>query len=208
MATKKYYLDKRTLKTPTADGSLANLQNVLDLESYIASVSVPYVLPQTIAVDTITEDTLNHGVAFPDTVKLDIVTEFLPGNGVTIENVNLQDGGLSNTTGTFYVPFYAAAAQNNITAGTGGAIAVTNYLTTINTDAGGDAFTLANGTQKGQLKKIQLVVDGGGDAVITPATPLVFGYTTITMNDASDFVILQWSGSAWFCIENSGATLA
>jgi hypothetical protein len=186
MAIKSYYLDKRTLVS--GEPSYQKYDNNLNLKEYISEVSVPYTLPNTIEVDTIDEATAN--------------------TGVTIESVNLQDGGLSNTDGTFYVPFYPAVAQNNITAGTGGAIIVTNYLTTINTDAGGDAFTLANGIQRGQLKKIQLVVDGGGDAVITPATPMVFGYTTITMNDAGDFVILQWSGSAWFCIENSGATLA
>ena len=69
-------------------------------------------------------------------------------------------GGITN--GTQIAAFYPQIAQDNITAGTGGAIAVTNYLTTINTDAGGDAFTLANGTVKGQMKKILLVVDGGG----------------------------------------------
>jgi len=142
------------------------------------------------------------------TLTVDTISEHTADAGVTVESVKIENGGLSNTAETAFAGFFFTAAQNNITAGTGGAISVANYLTTINTDAGGDAFTLANGIQRGQLKKIQLVVDGGGDAVITPATPMVFGYTTITMNDAGDFVILQWSGSAWFCIENSGATLA
>lgn len=188
MAIKTYHLDKRTLKTPSGGIELAQLENTLNLKEYISTVSVPYVLPGA--------------------VELGSITEVITDAGVTVEGVNFQDGGASNLAGTFYVPFYAAAAQNNITAGTGGAIAVSNYVTTINTDAGGDAFTLADGTQRGQLKKILLVIDGGGDAVITVATPMVYGYTTITMNDAADFVILQWSGSAWFCIENSGATLA
>ncbi len=102
--------------------------------------------------------------------------------------------------------FIPATAQNNIAAGTGGAIIVTNYLTTINTDAGGDAFTLADGTVVGQMKKILLVVDGGGDATITPAN--LAGGTTITMNDAADYVILQWNGTDWVVIENSGTTIA
>ncbi len=99
--------------------------------------------------------------------------------------------------------FIPSAAQNNITAGTGGAIAITNYLTTINTDAGGDDFTLANSSTPGQLKKILLVADGGGNATIT-----LTGYTSIVMNDAADYVILQWTGTAWIAIENSGATLS
>ncbi len=96
--------------------------------------------------------------------------------------------------------------QNNIAAGAGGAIPVTNYLTTINTDAGGDAFTLANGTKVGQLKKILLVIDGGGNGVVTPAN-LAAG-TTITFDDATDYVVLVWGGAEWFVVENSGVTVA
>ncbi len=102
---------------------------------------------------------------------------------------------------------YPSGAQNNITAGTGGAISVANYLTTINTDAGGDTFTLVDGTQVGQMKKVLLVVDGGGDGVVTPATPFAGG-TTATFNDAGDYVILQWDGSEWIVLENSGTTIA
>jgi hypothetical protein len=38
MAVKTYYLDKRVTKTPTIDGSLANLQNVLNLKTYTESI--------------------------------------------------------------------------------------------------------------------------------------------------------------------------
>jgi hypothetical protein len=99
-----------------------------------------------------------------------------------------------------------AAAQNDIAAGTGGAISVVNYFTTINSDAGGDAFTLADGTQIGQLKKIRLVDDGGGDAVVTPAN--LAGGTTITFDDAADEVELIWNGTDWVVIYNVGATVA
>lgn len=94
---------------------------------------------------------------------------------------------------------------NNITAGTGGAISVATLTTTINTDAGGDAFTLADGTA-GQVKIITLIVDGGGDGVVTPATAL--GYTTITFGDAADSVILVFTASGWVVVSNVGATLA
>lgn len=112
---------------------------------------------------------------------------------------NLEEGLSANS---MVVGFFPEAAQNNITAGTGGAISITNYLTTINTDAGGDAFTLADGDQVGQQKKIRLVADGGGDATIT-----LTGYTSIVMNDAGDFVVLMWNGSAWKALENSGCTI-
>lgn len=100
----------------------------------------------------------------------------------------------------------AAQPSNNIIAGTGGAIPVTNYLTTVGTDAGGDAFTLADGTTVGQQKSIKMVVDGGGDAVITPAN--LAGGTTITMQDSGDYVLLVWSGTEWVVVDNGGAIIA
>lgn len=103
--------------------------------------------------------------------------------------------------------FYPQVAQSDIAAGTGGAIPVTNYLTTINTDAGGDAFTLANGVIIGQMKKILLVVDGGGNGVVTPATAFAGG-AAATFNDAGDYLILQWNGTAWVVLENSGVSIA
>jgi hypothetical protein len=140
-------------------------------------------------------------------ISTNIVSESTVNSGVTVDGVLLKDGGVSNSGVTMIAAFYPQVAQNDIAAGTGGAIAVTNYLTTINTDADGDTFTLANGTQIGQMKKIQLVVDGGGDGVVTPATALAGG-TTITFNDATDFIILQWSGAAWVVQENSGTIIA
>src|SRR5690242_3214924 len=95
-------------------------------------------------------------------------------------------------TGAYPVSVYKDASQSNITAGTGGAIPITNYLTTINTDAGGDAFTLASGDKEGQMKKIQLVVDGGGDGVVTGLFATASNGTTLTFNDAGDIVILRW----------------
>jgi len=61
-----------------------------------------------------------------------------------------------------------------------------------------NAATLADGVVKGQLKKIQLIVDGG-DGTLTP-TNLASG-TTITFADAGDFVLLIWNGTDWVAIE-------
>ena len=109
-------------------------------------------------------------------------------------------------TGLGYVPIIPSYNPQNIPAGTGGAISILAYFTTINTDAGGDAFTLDNGTVIGQLKKIYLLADGGGDAVITPAS--LSGGLTITMNDPGDYVVLVWDGVYWSVIENIGSTIA
>lgn len=113
---------------------------------------------------------------------------------------------LSSGDGAQIVGYFPQAAQDDIAAGTGGAISIANYFTTINTDAGGDAFTLANGTVIGQRKRILLVVDGGGNAVVTPAN-LAAG-TTITFDDAADDVELQWNGADWVVIANIGALVA
>lgn len=130
----------------------------------------------------------------------------MPGNGLDITQHIVDTMTDKKEFSTMLLGFYPLVASNNITAGTGGAISVANYFTTINTDAGGDAFTLADGVQIGQLKLIRLVADGGGDAVITPTS--LSGGTTITMNDAADEVELIWDGADWIVIKNLGATVA
>lgn len=156
-----------------------------------------------------TGDTINDGAA-------NAAIRIVPGATITFvaisatnwetDSETVQTTGVSNPAGTLVAGFYPLAAQNDIAAGTGGAIGLTTFLTTINTDAGGDAFTLANSTQVGQRKKIRLVVDGGGDGVVTPTS--LSGGTTITFNDANDYVELIWNGSAWVVLENSGTTIA
>lgn len=155
--------------------------------------------------------------ALPLAITVDQIDEATLDAGVTIEGILLEDGVISNGDLTIssaggvildgqIASFYPQAAQNDIAAGAGGAISVANYFTTINTDAGGDAFTLADGTVVGQMKRIRLVVDGGGDGVVTPAN--LSGATTITFNDAGDDVELQWNGTDWVVLVNLGATIA
>lgn len=96
--------------------------------------------------------------------------------------------------------------SDDIAAGVGGAISVATPTTTINTDADGDAFSLANGVD-GQLKTIILVADGGGDAVITPTT-LANG-TTITLDTAGDSVVLQYNPVVgWVVVGGEGYAVA
>lgn len=76
------------------------------------------------------------------------------------------------------------------------AISNTVYFTDMTT-TGADAFTLADADVKGQLKKIQMIVDGG-DGTLTPAN--LNGGTTITFADAGDVAELMWSGSDWVAI--------
>lgn len=74
-----------------------------------------------------------------------------------------------------------------------GAIGNTQYYTawtTTSTDAG----TLADADVVGQLKKIQMIVDGG-DGTLTPTT--LVGGTRITFADAGDTAELMWTNSGW-----------
>lgn len=183
MAVIQYYLDKRVLKA-NKDSTLG-IKNLLDLNAFILSV---------------VEDSTSEFTS----INVDALVEKTAAHGVDVDGALIKDGGI--TANSMIAGFYPSVATNNITAGTGGAILVTNYFTTINTDAGGDAFTLANGTQIGQLKLIRLVADGGGNGVVTPTS--LSGGTTITFDDAADEVELIWNGTAWVVIKNLGATVA
>lgn len=88
-----------------------------------------------------------------------------------------------------------AAAQQAVSGA--GAINVTSYYTAWTT-TGANAGTLANGLFAGQLKKIQLIVDGG-DGTLTPVS--LAGGTTITFADVGDYVLLLWNGNSWVPVE-------
>lgn len=72
-------------------------------------------------------------------------------------------------------------------------IPITAPLCLKTTGADAEALTLADGTFVGQRLTIQLVVDGGGDGTLTPATSTSFG--TIVFADAGDVATLEWRGS-------------
>jgi len=123
----------------------------------------------------------------------------LTGGGRLVVTSSSTTGGFGIDTTTGLVPVIIAGTTDNITAGTGGAISVANYCTTINTDAGGDAFTLADGVVPGQLKKIVMIVDGGGDGVVT--SKFTGAATTLTFSDAGEYAILMWDGTDWIALE-------
>lgn len=97
--------------------------------------------------------------------------------------------------GSTVVPLIPIAAAQALSGA--GAINITTYRTNWTTTAA-DAGTLANGAQKGQLKRIQMIVDGG-DGTLTPTS--LSGGTTITFADAGDYAVLCWNGTAWVAIE-------
>lgn len=119
---------------------------------------------------------------------------------VLTTGVELVDATLGiSGEGSTIVPCYPAAAQQALSGA--GAVTITERYTAWTT-TGADAGTMADGAQKGQVKKVQLIVDGG-DGTLTPAT--LTGGTTVTFADAGDFAEFMWDGSSWVVTELGNA---
>ena len=83
------------------------------------------------------------------------------------------------------------------------AIPVTARYVAKTTGADAEALTLANGVP-GQRLNIALVVDGGGDGTLTPAT--VSGFATIVFADAGDIADLEYVDDTvgWILVGTAG----
>lgn len=107
------------------------------------------------------------------------------------------------------VPFYDSCCPNSSTVNVpqlltaAGAIDLTTKATLL-TSAAPYAATLATGFD-GQEKFIKFKTDAG-DVTLTPSS--LQGGTTITFNDAGDFVHLLFVDGKWNVLANSGATIA
>lgn len=102
MATKKYFIDKRVMKTPGLNSEyssdLGNLENLLDLKTYIQSVIAETgISSTTVTTDEVAELTPGNSVEFPDDLKTDIIAELTAAAGVTIDGLLIKDGGLTLT---------------------------------------------------------------------------------------------------------------
>ncbi len=82
-----------------------------------------------------------------------------------------------------------------------GAVSVTTYLTEL-TSGSTDAWTLADGAVKGQLKKVIFVSDGG-DSTLTLTSAVSASLNVITFTAIGDTAVLVWTGSAWAHLELS-----
>lgn len=86
-----------------------------------------------------------------------------------------------------------------------GAVDLTNLITEVTT-TGADALTLADGTTSGQIKIINMIVDGG-DGTLTPAT--FANGTTITFDAVGESATLVWNSTVgWVATSTVGATIA
>ena len=99
--------------------------------------------------------------------------------------------------GAMLVSCYPDAAQQALSGA--GACNVTAFYTAVTT-TGADALTLAAGTELGQMKKIQMIVDGG-NGTLTIANPVSASLDVITFADAGDYVLCIWNGTAWRVLE-------
>ena len=88
---------------------------------------------------------------------------------------------------------YYGAQQLLTDAGAVDVVAFNTLLTTTTASA----ITLADGTYRGQRKRIQMIVDVG-TATLTPAN--LNGGTTIAFADVGAVAELLWDGSAWQAI--------
>jgi|TARA_R100001440_G_scaffold16581_1_gene28115 hypothetical protein len=86
-----------------------------------------------------------------------------------------------------------------------GAVDLTNLVTELTT-TGANALTLADGTTSGQIKIINMIVDGG-DGTLTPTT--FANGTTITFDAVGESATLVWNSTiGWIASSTQGATIA
>ena len=86
-----------------------------------------------------------------------------------------------------------------------GAVDLTNLVTELTT-TGANALTLADGTTSGQVKIVNMIVDGG-DGTLTPTT--FANGTTITFDAVGESATLVWNSTiGWIATSVQGATIA
>ena len=116
-------------------------------------------------------------------------------SSATTVKVDIQSAVMNAAEIGGLAPYIPSATQQALS--DAGAVNVTAYYTAWTT-TGAAAGTLADGVRLGQLKKVQLIVDGG-DGTLTPAT--FADGTTITFADAGDYAVLMWTTSGWTALE-------
>ncbi len=104
------------------------------------------------------------------------------------------DASVGLTNNGFFAGFVPNAASDTVSSG---AISVATYFTNITVD-GTKAYTLANGTAAGQLKKILCSAATNTPAgTLTIASPISAALDVIAISAVGDVVELVWTGAAW-----------
>ena len=102
---------------------------------------------------------------------------------------------------------YNKAIRGGVQALSGaGAADTVNLITELTTAGGAAAVTLADGTTSGQVKIINMIVDGG-DGTLTPTT--FANGTNITFDAVAESATLVWNSTiGWIATSVQGATIA
>ena len=118
-----------------------------------------------------------------------------------------EDVTKNATTGAFTTnATYGTSITGGVQALSGsGAADLTNLITELTT-TGADALTLADGTTSGQVKIVNMIVDGG-NGTLTPTT--FANGTTITFDAVAESATLVWNSTiGWVATSVQGATIA
>jgi len=103
------------------------------------------------------------------------------------------------------LPSFIGYANSTQALSGAGAVDVTSAVTLVTT-TGTNALTLADGTVVGQTKTIIHDVDGGV-GTITPTT--ASGFSTATLTDVGDCVVLMWTATrGWVAIGGGSGSAA
>jgi len=122
------------------------------------------------------------------------------GNVTTINATDVNATGTADV-GTLTVGSLVGDVQTLTGAG---AVNLTTTVTSLVND-GANAITLADGTP-GQIKIIVMHTDPGTDSTLTPTT--FHNGTTVTFDDAGDYIILVWLATIGWVSLGASATIA
>ena len=98
------------------------------------------------------------------------------------------------------------AGMNEVVTSTTATLTTSDY-TEFDTTDNAIAATLPDGQYIGQQKTMVLTTDGGNDVTLTVTSHVTSDPEVFTFADAADTLVLQWNGSVWMTIHNSGVAV-
>lgn len=120
----------------------------------------------------------------------------LTAGDLAISSGRFSVSGLATLTAGIDAKVIFAGTETINAGGTSTALSLSKTVHYIDADAGGDIFTLADGTV-GQIMTI-LLTSSTGVATITPTN--LAGGTSVTLNADGDTVVLQFMDTEWFIL--------
>jgi hypothetical protein len=138
----------------------------------------------------------------------------ISATGTNVEALKVDDGavvfdevltvtGLATLTAGIDAAVIFAGIETIAAGGTTTALSLAKSLHSVDSDAGGDIFTLADGTI-GQIMTITHL-SATGTSTITPAN--LSGGTSVTFDAAGDSVVLQFVDTEWYILGGNSYTV-